>query len=87
MRRLTILASLLLATPAMAQQDLGAQLDSAMATVTTTVSNMRQQIILDQQHMAQMQQQIAAVTKERDELKAAKDKEAAKDASAPAAGK
>jgi uncharacterized membrane protein (DUF106 family) len=70
------LALLLMTTGAMAQQDLGPQLDSAMATVTTTVSNMRQQIILDQQRMAQMQQQIAAVTKERDDLKSAKDKAA-----------
>jgi uncharacterized membrane protein (DUF106 family) len=86
MRRLLILAALLLATPAMAQQDLGPQLDSAMASVTTTVSNMRQQIILDQQRMAQMQQQTAAVTKERDELKAAA-KPSAKDVPAPAVGK
>jgi predicted nucleic acid-binding Zn-ribbon protein len=73
-----ILASILFATPALAQQpSLMDQLNAASAEVTTTISNLRTLIIQNQNQIgalrsqnAVLEQQVAAVTKERDELKA-----------------
>jgi uncharacterized membrane protein (DUF106 family) len=78
MRKLIVASVLVIASlAAQAQQpDLSAQVDAATAAITTAASNMRQQILLDQQRIAALQQQL-------DAHKAAADKPHATDHQAP----
>jgi len=81
--RYIVLALLLFATPAVAQQtSMQQELDSAQAQATTVISSFRQQIIADQNQIAGLKQQVAMLTKERDDLKTAADA-AKKTADAP----
>lgn len=81
-RTLTIAATLI-AAPALAQQtastpppSLYDQLNAASADVTTIMANLRSAVIQGQNQIAALNNKIEALTKERDELKAAATKPA-----------
>lgn len=76
--RYLILAATLIAAPALAQQtastqqpSLYDQLNAASADVTTIMANLRSAVIQGQNQIAALNTKIEALTKERDELKAA----------------
>lgn len=78
MRKAVILASLLIASPALAQQaPVQPQIDSATATVTRIVIGLGNQIATDaatiemqQRQIDALRQQVDTLTKERDAAKA-----------------
>lgn len=70
MRRLILAAALLAPFPANAQSVSQSQLDAALGTVSRVTTQLASQIAIDQEQIARLQQQLATVTKERDELKA-----------------
>ena len=86
MRLLTLLCCMILTvallTPfaAHAENSIQPQLDAAVASVTRTVTQMSDQIMLDEQRISQLTQQLAVMTTERDKLKA---DTASKDATKP----
>jgi cell division protein FtsL len=74
MIRLSLSALLLAPTLALAQQpqpSLYDQLNAASADVTTIMANLRSAVIQGQNQIAALNTKIEALTKERDELKAA----------------
>lgn len=78
-RILALASALLVSLPAIAQQaTLQQQVDSAAAEATGIIANMRGSIMQQAGHIAQIEaqndalnKQVAALTKERDDLKAA----------------
>lgn len=78
-RTIALVSALVFAVPAMAQQaTLQQQVDSAAAEATAVIANMRGSIMQQAAHIALIEaqndalnKQVAALTKERDDLKAA----------------
>lgn len=65
----TIIAAAMLLPLAAHAQGLEQQVDTAVASITRAASGMSNQIAMDQQRIAQLMQQVQAVTAERDKLK------------------
>jgi hypothetical protein len=86
MRRLLVLASLLLATPAIAQQQYVPTDEMLLRQATSCETLANQQLQGQAKQIADLNTKLTAVTKERDDLKAAA-KPPTKDAPAPAAEK